>query len=293
MKQLITIPRIIGLILIIAGILIYKKTGFAQIALLAIIGLILLLAPKEHSKKQFRNLLESFKLKTEFAWVMFYDAVFCVAIALLGYALYRVLMAVVQPLSQIPVAAGAKLGADNLEMYNNILGAFFTKAIIVLIAFWLLILVAYTISRGFIWLTLLNKPVHLPFFARFSLLNLVWCTAWLVLGMFFVVSMSTKPAAYVFIAMMLLYTHLTAALHYSYTKNRAFGKAMAEAFSTGIGKFKAFVIPYCYVFIVYVLLSQVLLIVSGNLMLAAAFIIFFAFMAWYRTYMRNILRRIS
>jgi len=298
-KEIITIPRIIGATTLSTAlqtftVLPYSVPLTVQIILLAIAGLVLILAPNKPAKEGFKELITSFKLKTEFALVMVYDWVFCAAITLLGYALYRMLMAVVQPLSQIPVAAGAKLGAENLEMYNNILGAFFTKAIIVLIAFWLLIVVAYTITRGLIWLTLLDKPLRAPFFARFSLLNLIWCTLFTIITAFVLIGKSASIfEAIVFILGIVAYTHLTTILHYSYTRKRLLGQAFKDAFGIGIGSLLHFAQQYCYILIVYAVLSQLMRLIPGTIQVAITLIIFFVFMAWYRVYMRNILRRIA
>jgi tryptophan-rich sensory protein len=289
-KEIITITRIIALLPLIAAIFFYSQTGFAQIALLVIAGLLLLAAPNNYAKKNLKMFIETFKLKQEFAWAMVYDAGFWVVTVALGLALWKILNAIAGPLMTIPIGS---LNPESIGDYNSIISAFFTKAVIALVIIWLLIAIAYGISRGLIWLKLLEKPLHMPFFFRFGLINIFWFTAIMVLFILIAAGLKTISAAGVVIVLFLAYTHITTVMHYSYVKNRAFAKAISEAFGTGIGKILAFIHPYCYIFMVYVLVIQLLRFTSGKMMLVAAFLIYFVFMAWYRIYMRNILRRIA
>jgi hypothetical protein len=290
-KQLITIPRILGIILIILAVIIYRMQQPVQSALLAIAGIILLLAPKKSAKENLNALIASFKLKKEFAVIMFIDAVLAIACALLSVGLYRVITSNAEKLRAIPL--GPSMDAANLASYNGIISSFFTASLAALIIFYVVMLAVYTIARGLIWLVLLDKPVRFPFLARFGLVNLLWCTLWVIAaGFFLAVIKSPLAVAVIFILMILAYTHLTTILHYAYTKKREFATAFKDAFGTGIGSITKFALQYCYVFIVYVLLSQILRFATGKMLLVAAFLLFFAFMAWYRIYMRNTLRKL-
>jgi hypothetical protein len=288
----ITAPRIIGIVMLLMAIFAFWMRLPLQGTIIAIAGLIFLFASKETAKKGFRDFINSFKLKTDYAWIMFIDAITWVICGLLSLALYAFTKSTAEMLSVIQL--GDSLNTAMLSTYNDLLSSFFTNMIIALIICYLLCIILYTVSRGFIWLILLEKPMHFGFFLRFGLLNLLWCTVWAIAAGFLIVMMKVPlAAAAVLIIAILLYTHLTTVLHYSYTKNRAFGKAISDAFSTGFGKAASFVQPYCYVLIVYIAVSQLLRIAQGRFLLTATFILFFAFMAWYRIYMRNTLRHIA
>jgi hypothetical protein len=223
---------------------------------------------------------------------MAYDAGFWVLVLLLAFGFMSVMKGPYAQLQGIQLTQES-ITSGALEQYNGIIHNFLTTAVIALIVLWLLIVTAYSLSRGFIWLTLLEKPTHKPFFVRFEILNLVWCIAWSGLGILVYRSLIASAAPIFFIALILLYLHITTVVHYAYTKHRAFGKAIAEGFGTGIGKFGSFVQPYCYIFIIQIILTNLLKLVQGGLILTATFIVYFVFMAWYRIYMRNVLRRIA
>ncbi|MEM2915910.1 MAG: hypothetical protein QXT19_00925 [Candidatus Woesearchaeota archaeon] len=290
-KDIITIPRIIGIVLIILAIIVQVKLQqLSHAIILAIAGLILALAPNTSAKKNLKDVITSFRLKKEFAIIMFIDAMTFVACALLTILLYKIILANAEALNAIP--ASPSLAPESLAAYNTILGKFFLYSGIALAAFYLATIIVYTISRGLVWLVLLGKKPELGFFARLGLLNLVWYTIWTVLALFFMITMKPEGGVPVIIVLLLLYTHLTTALHYSYAKVQEMKKSLIEAFRKGLGKIPAFAQPYCYILIVYVIISQAIHIGTGKFALAIAFTAYFAFMAWYRIYMRNVLRQI-
>ena len=289
LKQLVSLPRIIGVALLVIAALVYGTQGALRAALLAIAGLVLVLTPTETGRKHWQEFLSSWKLNKEFVTIMLYDILFWALLAVLALVLANVLRAPYEQLKLVQFG-GESINLGNLQAYNAIIENFFAATIIALIVFWLLVVVAYSLSRGLIWLTLLEKPMQRPFFVRFSLLNIAWCTVWVALAVFFMATMTQPVGAYVFLILLLLYAHLTSVLHYSYTKLRGFGLAIKDAFGVGLGQLGRFAHAYCYFFIIYVILSQFQRIATGTSELFVTFIIFLVFMAWYRTYLRNILR---
>ncbi len=291
-KEIITIPRIIGIALIVLAVVVQIKLHqLSQAIVLAIGGLILALAPNISARKNLKEVINSFRLKKEFAIIMFIDAMTFVACALLSLLLYKIVLSNAETLGAIQ--ANPSLTPENLVVYNQLIGNFLLYSGIALAVFYIVAVIVYALSRGFIWLFLLNKKPELKFFARFSLMNLAWCTIWTAVALFFMITMKPEGGAPVIILIVLLYTHLTTALHYSYAKGREMKKSFVEAFSKGLGKISAFAQPYCYMLIVYVIISQVMRMVTGKFALAVIFIFYFMFMAWYRIYMRNILRQIE
>lgn len=289
LKRAITMPRSIGIILILFAVflIMFSPQNIIQAGLIAIVGLILALAPNDSAKKQFKNFIATFRFKPEFAKIMVYDAIFWVIAGLLSFCFTRIMK---EPYAQLKALklTQESITSGALEQYNVIIHGFLTTLIITLVVLWLLIVIAYSVSRGLVWLTLLDKKLQARFFVRFVILNLAWCTVWGVLGFFIVISLVQITAPIFFIALLLIYTHLTTVMHNSYTKHPAFGRPIAEGF--GIGKLGRFIQPYCYIFISYLVLTQLLKLAQGGLNLTITFIAYFAFMAWYRIYMRNILR---
>ncbi len=290
LKQLISLPRILGIILMVLAVLAYKTQGPVQVGLLAIAGATLLLTPLQAGIKHWQAFLASWKLTKEFAFVMLFDILFWAVLAILALLLSNVLKGPIEQLKSIQLDQGITLGS--LQAGNAVFESVFTTAIIAVIIFWLLTIIAYSISRGLIWLTLQEKPLHKEFFVRFSILNAMWCTVWFLLTLFFLGTIVPNVAAHVFIVVLILYAHLTTLLHYSYVKKRSASKAVSDSFAS-IGKLGSFVHPYCYLFIVYLILNQAQRVTQGTTAFVTAFIVFLVFMAWYRTYFRNIMRHIA
>lgn len=291
-KEIVTMPRIIGTVLVIIAVLVSIMQQSVDALIIAIPGLILLLTPNKSAKEQFKEFINSLRLKKEYAWIMFIDAMCWVLCALLSFGLYAFLKSNIEKLRTIPLETS--LNPAMLSAYNDVLQSFFINAIIALVVFYLLALIAYSISRGMIWLVLLKKQARTQFFMRLGLLNLIWCTIWVFIAGFFFATMKSSLAIIALFAIIaILYIHLTTVLHYSYTKNNTFRDAFKDAFGIGIGSLARFVQPYCYIFIIYALLSQIPWIMQGKMQVAITYVLLFAFMAWYRIYMRNTLRRIA
>jgi len=289
LKKIVTLPRIIGIALIVIAALTFAIQGALHAALLAIAGLVLLFSPTVSAKKQWQRFLASFALTKEFALIMLYDIVFWALFAVISLVLATTMRSQMATLQGIQLGQG--LAVSQLPAYNGIIEHFFTVAIVGLALYWLLIVAAYTLSRGLIWLTLVDKPVRAGFFARFSLLNLLWCTLWLALALFVATKVVQPTSAYALLALGILYAHLTTVLHSQYAKTRAFRTSLKDAFGIGLGRIGSFAQPYCYIFVIYVILSQLQrLAQDARGALIATFVIFLIFMAWYRTYLNAVIR---
>jgi hypothetical protein len=287
MKNLLTIPRIIGIVLLILAALAFRTQGMLRTALLAIAGLILALTPNAEARKHWQDFLASFKVGKDFALVMLFDALFWAAFAILVLVLAQALRA---PFAQLGTIPTTQLTLGTVGAAVETIDYFFTYTIVAIVIFWLALILAYSASRGLIWLALLGKPVQVKFLARFALLTLGWATAWLLVLIFFLTSTVETVMPYAFIALMVLYAHLTTILHCNYTKHRAMGQAVKDAFATGFGKILRFAHPYCYFFVLYVIVNQVQKLATGKATTPVIFLLFIAYMAWYRVSMRNILR---
>jgi len=292
MKNLITIPRITGILLLAIAWFAARTQTKLHVALLAISGAVLLLTPTGPALKRWQEFRDSFRLTKSFAIIMLLDILFLAVLAVLTLILSNVLRGTMELLKQVDLSDRGVLLAK-VDMYNDIIGSFFSASITAIIIFWIAVVIAYSLSRGMIWLTLLDKPLQKKFFVRSGLFNLAWCTVWITLMLFILASQSPMIGAVAFIVLMLVYTHLTTILHHSYAKHNTMSRAVGEAFGIGLGRLGSFLNPLAYIFIIYVILSQVLRVVTGNAALVVTFAVYLAFMAWYRTYMRDVLRQVQ
>lgn len=284
------VPRIIGIVLLVIAALVFRTQSLAHTGLLAFAGLVLLLTPKKSAEKHWQLFANSFKPTKDFALLMLFDALFWAALAVLIVVLSSALQGPFASLRSIQLGEGVSLGT--IASYNTLLQAAFTTALVALVVFWLAVLAAYSLSRGLVWLTLARGKFKAGFFLRFALLNLCWCTVWLALVLVALLTMQPMAGAIAFIVLLLAYVHVTTVLHAAYAKSGEAGKSVREAFGTGLGALGGFIIPYAYAFLVYVIVAQVQRLIPGAAGLVVTFLIFIAFMAWYRTYLSAVLRRI-
>lgn len=292
LRNFVSPPRVIGVLLIIIGLLAYKTQGFFRTSMLFVAGLVLVLAGKKLAVKYWQEFLKSFRLKKEFLYTIFFDVLFWAVLAVSVAVVARVLRTSAKELATVSLQG--RISPELISSNVAIMKSFLTTALIVVIIFWFVTIIAYSISRGLIWLNLAEqKRGNWVFFVRFASLNIVWCTAWLVLALFLLTSMKQNALPYVFLLLLILYPHLTSVLHYSYVRTRWLGSAVKNAFSTGLGKIGRFVHPYCYFFVVYIIISQAQKFARGRTGLVILFLIVLAFMAWYRTYLRNVLRELA
>lgn len=285
------VPRVIGIVLLVIAALVFRTQSLAHTGLLAFAGLVLVLSPKQSAVKHWQAFAGSFKLSKDFALIMLFDALFWAALSVLILLLSSVLQGPFASLRSIQLGEGVSLGT--IASYNTLLQAAFTTALVALVVFWIIVLAAYSLSRGLVWLTLVRGKFQMQFFLRFALLNLCWCTAWLGLVLVALLTMQPMAGAIAFIVLLLAYVHITTILHAAYAKSREAGASVREAFGTGVGALGRFIIPYAYVFLVYVIVAQVQRLIPGAAGLVVTFLVFLAFMAWYRTYFSTIVRRIA
>jgi hypothetical protein len=291
--KLITLPRIVGIVLIaIALFTHYARQGAIQALLLGIASLVLLLTPRKPAEKYWKQFLASLKPTKVFGILLLIDALFWTLLAILTVALTVVLRDVVTQVKS--VAPTKDIAMNVIGTYNDVLGAAFTKGIIALVVFWVALTAAYALSRGMIWLTLHGKKFEMRFFLRFFALNLAWCTLWVAATLFLMSALMQPYGGISFLVLLPLYAHLTTILHSTYAQTRNARRSVGAAFSYGLGRLGSWANPYCYLLIGYVVLSQIMrALPPGKLALGVTFILFFLFMAWYRVFLKNTLRSLQ
>jgi hypothetical protein len=289
--KIISLPRIIGIVLILLAVLAYRTQGILKAGIIGTAGLVLLLASNISAGKNWQAFVASLKPKKQFVVLMLFDMLFWTMLAILMLLFALAVKGPYEQAKAIQLGEGITIGA--IAGFNNILTTFFTTTIISLIVFLVLAIIAYSTSRGLIWTMLTNKKQSRKLFAKLCWLNLLWCTAWL--AVFFLLSIGLKPVigAYSLIIGILLYAHLTTILHREFAITGLIRQSVRASFAKGLGRISAFAQPYAYIFVVYLLLSQLLRINIGKTQVIIAFIAYLAFMAWYRTYLNIIARQVQ
>lgn len=270
------ITRIIGIILLVLSFVAHKYFG-AYVVAVVLAGLILLIFEKRIAFKEFETFLKSFKLiNKRFVLIAFYDMI-CLSIFFLIVPLFS---------KWFTKSMGNVAGIRSLIYLLFLLWIYF-------FAVTLILLITYTIFKGLIWLTILKKKPNAHYFKKLFLLNLCW---WLILLIpFFIIIFGVKQnyLFYVIILFAIAYTHLTSVMHYILTKDLRVGRALKQALMISFGRAaKAFLVPYSFIVIVYLVLLQVFWFVPKdiNTMLFASLLFTVFFLAWYRLYLAQVLK---
>ncbi|MBD3303569.1 hypothetical protein GF343_00325 [Candidatus Woesearchaeota archaeon] len=278
MHKLTSLPRIIGVILLVLSMLAHEYFGSYVVAVV-LAGLVLLIFPRKTASSGFIRFLKSFKLiNKRFVLIAFYDML-CLSVFFFVVPLFSAWFT-----KSIASVANVK---GLLHMLFLLWIYFFAVTLVLLIA--------YSVFKGLIWLAILKKQPGARFFKRFFLLNLCW---WLILVIPFFIAVFGVKQYYLFYAVVffaVIYTHLTSVLHYVFTKDLLVGRALKQAFVIGLVRFKEFLVPYSFMVIVYLVLLQVFWLVPKDTktMLFASLLFTVFFLAWYRLYLSVVLRRIT
>jgi len=272
-----SITRIIGVVLLVVSMLAHKYIG-VSVALLVIAGLIMLISDKKNAKKQLIIFKKSFKeLKHKRYYLIALYDILCLGVFFLIAPLFSAWF----------VAKMNTLTASNIFSLLFLL-------LVYLFAVTLLLIIAYSVFKGLIWLQIMKKKVSAGFLKRFFLLNLCWWLILLIPIIIFVLGAKQEYLFYCVILFAILYVHFTSILHYVFTNNLRIGKAVKQAFAITFIDIKQFLLPYSYIILVYFILLQIFWIVpkTANIMLFASILFIVFFLAWYRLYLAEILKQI-
>ena len=272
-----SITRIIGIVLLVVSMLAHKYIG-VSIALLVIAGLIMLISDKKIAKKQLNIFRRSFKevRHKRYYVIALYD-ILCLGVFFLI----------------APMFSNWFVAKMNTLTANNIFSLLFLL-LVYLFAVTLLLIVAYSVFKGLIWLQVMKKKVSARFLKRFFLLNLCWWLILLIPIFIFVLGAKQEYLFYSVILFAILYVHFTSIMHYVFTNDLRIGKAIKQAFAITFNNIRQFLLPYSYIILVYFIILQIFWIVpkTANIMLFASILFIVFFLAWYRLYLSEILRRI-
>ncbi len=282
-KQLLKPNIIIGIICLIAGIILSViRLEFASVTL-ALAGLAILI---KGSDKHF-SALRAFRPKT-FGFVVIFDAVFWLitvgAAWLMGQYLNTRTAGIQQELESL-AAAGA---------LEQALSGFYIVLVVLFVIYLLIELIAYTVFRGFIWLSILNKKPK-KFFLRFLGLNAVWWLIWLLPSIFILGGLKQEFTAIAAPILLVLYLHLTTIVHYVYVSKRSIKKAISAAFTVGFGRIHRFIVPYAFLFLGYFILLNLYLFVprQGLQSYIATMSFVIIYLAWFRLFMAETLKELK
>lgn len=242
---------------------------------------------KEMIKKSVIELGNSFKNK-KIIWVLAYDLCFILIAGIILKASSKSMT------GQLEKLGLTNMGALTPEIISQQLGAIKSLAVlffIITLIVYLILILDYTLFRGWAWTKLLDKKPTKTYMKKFFLLNLIWVTIWTALFLLAVTTINQSYYSYLILIIAILYIHLTTVMHHCFTWQQEIKKAIGKAFTLGIGHIKYFIIPYIYIIIIYIIATKAVILIPRQSQTIAVFSFVILFMAWYKTYMNSVIKR--
>ena len=271
------VARILGIALMAFAVFGHKYFG-AYVFVSFLAGLIIFFIDKKTASRDLSMFLKSFKqINKRFVFIAFYDML-CLSVFFVAVPLFS---------RWFTSNLGAVAGLQDVFSLFFMLLVYFAGVTLIL-------LLAYTIFKGLIWLALLNKKPSAKYFKKFFLLNLCW---WIILFIPFIIVLFGMKQEYLIFALIVFavgYVHMTSVMHFAFTREPRIGSSLKKAFVIGWGNIKDFLVPYSLIIALYFVLLQVFWIVpkEPNTILFASLLFTVFFLAWYRIYLAQILRNI-
>ncbi len=248
---------------------------------------------KEMIKKSVIELGNSFKNK-KIIWVLAYDLCFILIAGIILKISSTIMNWQMSKLGLQGAISGPTMKTFSPEIISQQLGAIKSLAVlffIITLIVYLILILDYTLFRGWAWTKLLDKKPTKTYMKKFFLLNLIWVTIWTALFLLAVTTINQSYYSYLILIIAILYIHLTTVMHHCFTWQQEIKKAIGKAFTLGIGHIKYFIIPYIYIIIIYIIATKAVILIPRQSQTIAVFSFVILFMAWYKTYMNSVIKR--
>lgn len=186
--------------------------------------------------------LQSWKSITQlkFIFVVGFDLLLYVLLYFLFLGFGSIISFFVEPFKSTGLNSFASQTAEQLAAYQQSLYSLIGVVFLLSIAFSILFVLIWSVSRGLIWAKLLDKRMTLRYFWKFFLLNLIWVLLWAVIliaaGMIlYNTASANSPTALIlgiiFVLLYLIMAYFMYILYYKFTEgdNRIF-RSLKESF---------------------------------------------------------------
>jgi hypothetical protein len=160
-------------------------------------------------------------------------------------------------------------------------------AILTAIIFILLLIINWSFFQGFIYHILLEKKFSLKYFEKFLLLNLIWSVPWIILFSIILFGAKTNYLAALFYGLILFFLHSSFVL-YTLFVNHKLKKLihLKTHFKISIVKIYHFIIPYAFITITFIIISQLNLLKLNILIIILMYTLFFS---WLQNYTKDVI----
>lgn len=241
--------------------------------------------------------------KLKFLFVVGFDLMLYVLLYFLFLGFGSIISFFVEPFKSTGLKSFASQTAEQLAAYQQSLYSLIGVVFLLSIAFSILFVLIWSVSRGLIWAKLLDKRMTLRYLWKFFLLNLIWILLWAIIliaaGMILYNTASAgSPTALIlgiiFVLLYLIMVYFMYILYYKFTEgdNRIF-RSLKETFVTGITRFTKLGLPFLLIIatiIIAAVFSMVFKLLPDIIMNILSTILVFAVFGWVKLYAAEVLK---
>jgi hypothetical protein len=284
-----TTTRIIGIAVLLLSIFFYFTNPSAGVYLLLALSLILSFAPEKYGEDSLKKLINA--LNKNLLIIVLFDALFWLVFFVTAYFSNSLFEKTAKSfLGFDPKSTISSLDMTKVQAATSSIKTFFIVLGLIALGFIILNLLAYSLSRCFIWFTLLKKKFNLKLFMKFLGFNSMWWVLWAVIFVFLVLKREPEILPLFAGALIILYIHTSTVAHYYLTKTNKVKESFMKAFAIAYGKLHLFILPYSFILLVYFILSKIITYIPlGNFSSTANLVILLLIMNVGRAYLKNVL----
>ena len=248
-----------------------------------------------YTKTTFWNFIEHVVPTKQVLLSTIYDTVFWLLFFATTYVLGIIINKETAMLKNINFNQQAVLAQGIAQANITLLKTFAAKIAFYALIYLLIIALFYTLMKGIIWLTLLNKKPTKQYFKQFYKLNLLWGIIWLAIFIFVLIGVQTEYRNYLAIIAFAFYLHMTTIAQTTFTVKNTIKEAFNAVIMTGIGKIHYFILPYSFSAVIYWLLTRILQFIptQTTAIIVAAMLIALFYLAWLRNYVKDVILEIE
>jgi len=300
MKKYFTPPRIAGALCIIIAILAYFAGRFDfKIFLLGVAGIVLASINTKYAQSSFDDFIGTFKRWQTIVITALYDAIFWLLLVFSAqFYQWKVQAKMLQTQASTMLTQAGLADAAQLSQNVTSLRSFLTVIIAGIVVLILFNLITYTISRGLIWTNIAEKKITKKFLLKFLGLNSLWWLIWIPIIFIILITLKLSGALKgSFTLVMTIAAFFTPILHTLYMNGRGL-RSIGQAFGLGFSKLFKFAVPYCFAYIVLVIILVPTTIIFSlwpvrqPTMQAISMMIAVPWMAWLRIYLYPVIKKL-
>lgn len=227
--------------------------------------------------------------------MVLYDILFLVITFLIIITGKYILDKKAAPLENIVSTDITALTQPQMATTSVLLKNLWVLSIAILLIGTILIILNWSVFQSFIYKKMDNKKCRLKFIAKFFLLNLVWfLIAAIILALFYILSNKNFINPFT-IAILITFAHFTNILYILFEQDPRL-RSIKRAISLGIIGFYKFILPYIFLIISFIIISQVRLLsrfIPVQIVSTIYLILILLLLAFIRNYVHTLINEVK